>query len=51
MIILLNKMRDELENILETNGNYFDELHQYAYEEIIKSTENKSVIKKMNLVD
>jgi len=43
MIILLNKMRDDLDNILETNVNYYDELNQDAYEEIVKSIENKSV--------
>jgi hypothetical protein len=43
MIILLNKMRDDLDNILETNVNYYDELNQDAYEEIVKSLENKSV--------
>ena len=43
MIILLNKMRDDLENVLETNTTYYDELNQDAYDEIVKSIENKSV--------
>ena len=43
MVILLNKMRDDLENVLETNTNYYDELYQDAYEEIVKSIENKTV--------
>ena len=36
-------MRDQLENILETNATYNDELYQDAYDEITKSIENKSV--------
>lgn len=43
IITLLNKMRDQLENILETNATYNDELYQDAYDEITKSIENKSV--------
>lgn len=43
MIILLNKMRDDLDNILETNINYNDKLNQDAYDEIVKSCENKNV--------
>lgn len=43
ILILMNKMRDELENILETNTNYFDELYQDAYDEIVRAIDNKTV--------
>ena len=43
IIILLNKMRDELDNVLETNNSYYEELYQDAYDEIVKSIENKTV--------